>query len=308
MRVVFAGTPAAALPSLQALIDSHHDVVAVLTRPDAPTGRGRRLAMSDVAQVATDFEIPLLRPAKPTEPEFIKELVELAPDVCPVVAYGALLPQQVLDIPVHGWINLHFSLLPSWRGAAPVQHAIWHGDDITGATTFQIEAGMDTGPVFGTVVQEVRSTDTAGDLLESLANSGAQLLVHTLDAVESGEAAPIAQPSDGISYAPKITGDDARIAWGKPALGVDRQIRACTPHPGAWTMRGVDRLKLGPVTGRPDVTDLASAEIRVGKHQVLVGTATHAVELSTVRAPGKREMSASDWARGAHLASGEMLA
>ena len=307
MRIVFAGTPAAALPSLQALIDSDHEVVAVLTRPDAPTGRGRRLAMSEVAQLAAAQGIPLLRPVKPSEPEFVAELTRLAPDVCPVVAYGALLPQQVLDIPRHGWINLHFSLLPAWRGAAPVQHAIWHGDDITGATTFQIEAGMDTGPVFGTVVQSVGSTDVAGDLLASLADSGAQLLVQTLDAVELGQAAPVAQPNEGVSYAPKITADDARIDWGNPALGIDRQIRACTPNPGAWTRRGADRLKLGPVRMKPDVTNIPSGEVQVGKHEVLVGTATHAVELTSVRAPGKREMLASDWARGAHLTSGEPL-
>ncbi len=307
MRIVFAGTPAAALPSLQALIDSDHEVVAVLTRPDAPTGRGRRLAMSEVAQLAAAQGIPLLRPVKPSEPEFVAELTRLAPDVCPVVAYGALLPQQVLDIPQHGWINLHFSLLPAWRGAAPVQHAIWHGDDITGATTFQIEAGMDTGPVFGTVVQSVGSTDVAGDLLASLAESGAQLLVQTLDAVESGQASPVAQPNEGVSYAPKITADDARIDWGNPALGIDRQIRACTPNPGAWTMRGADRLKLGPVRMRPDVTSIPPGKVQVGKHEVLVGTATHAVELTSVGAPGKREMLASDWARGAHLTSGEPL-
>ena len=296
-----------ALPTLAALINSHHDVVAVVTRPDAQTGRGRRMAMSEVAELAEESGIPILRPQKASDPDFLAELTSLAPDACPVVAYGALLPQEVLDIPRFGWINLHFSLLPAWRGAAPVQHAIWRGDDITGATTFQLEAGMDTGPVFGTVVTPIRPSDTAGTLLVELAESGAELMVRTLDAIESGEASPVAQPPDGVSYAPKIVTEDARIDWSVPAIAVDRMIRACTPQPGAWTTRGDDRLKLGPVTLRPDISNLPIGEFAVGKNEVLVGTATHAVALGVVRAPGKRDMPAPDWARGARIVSGERL-
>lgn len=305
MRIVFAGTPAPAVPSLTALIAAGHDVAAVVTRPDAPTGRGRRLAMSDVAQVAVEHGIPLLKPAKAGDPEFIEQLRELRPDACPVVAYGALLPARVLDIPQHGWINLHFSLLPAWRGAAPVQHAVWHGDDITGATTFRLDEGMDTGPVFGTVVQPVGSSDTAGDLLTELSVVGAELLVRTLGAIESGEASPVPQPTDGVSYAPKIVVEDARVDWTNPARAVDRQIRACTPAPGAWTTRGEDRLKLGPVVVQPQDEGLVPGQLLVRKREVLVGTATNPVALSTVRAPGKREMPAADWARGAQLTSGE---
>lgn len=264
--------------------------------------------MSDVAELATEHGIPVLKPNRANDPDFIAELTELRPEACPVVAYGALLPTQVLQIPPHGWINLHFSLLPAWRGAAPVQHAIWHGDDITGATTFQLDEGMDTGPVYGTVVQGIRPTDTAGDLLRELAISGAELLVRTLDAIETGEAAPVVQPPDGVSMAPKITTDDARINWSHPAIAVDRQIRACTPAPGAWTNRGDDRLKIGPVSIRSDVSGLAPGELLVGKKDVLVGTATDPVELGLLRAPGKREMAAPDWARGAQLSSGEVLA
>lgn len=307
MRIVFAGTPSPAVPSLRAIIDAGHEVVAVVTRPDAPTGRGRRLAPSDVAVVAAEHGIPMLKPVKASDPDFIRELQDLAPDACPVVAYGALLPAPVLEIPVHGWINLHFSLLPAWRGAAPVQHAILHGDDITGATTFRLDEGMDTGPVFGTVVQPVRPTDTSGILLDELAVIGAELLVRTLAAVESGEAAPLAQPSDGVSYAPKITTDDARISWDRPALAVDRHIRTCTPAPGAWTNRVDERLKIGPVAIDSTTVDLAPGQLQVGKREVLVGTATSAVVLSTVRAPGKREMPAADWARGAQLSTGEIL-
>lgn len=263
--------------------------------------------MSEVAALATELGIPLLRPTKPTDPDFVEELARLKPDVCPVVAYGALLPQPVLDIPAFGWVNLHFSLLPAWRGAAPVQHAIWHGDDITGATTFRLEAGMDTGPVYGTVVQAIRASDTAGDLLTELSTAGAELLVRTLDAIESGEAVPVAQPSDGVSFAPKITAEDAHIDWSQPAVRIDRQVRACTPEPGAWTFRGDDRLRLGPMTPRPDVVGLPAGVIAVAKQYVLVGTATHALELGLVRAPGKRDMSAADWARGARLESGEQF-
>ncbi len=304
---MFAGTPSPAVPSLRAIIDAGHEVVAVVTRPDAPTGRGRRLAPSDVAVVAAEHGIPMLKPGKASDPEFIAQLKDLAPDACPVVAYGALLPAPVLEIPAHGWINLHFSLLPAWRGAAPVQHAILHGDDITGATTFRLDEGMDTGPVFGTVVQHVRSTDTSGDLLDELAIVGAELLLRTLAAIDSGEATPVSQPSDGVSYAPKITTDDARITWDRPAIAVDRHIRACTPAPGAWTNRAEDRIKLGPVAIDSNAVDLAPGQLQVGKREVLVGTSTSAVVLSTVRAPGKREMPAADWARGAQLTTGEIL-
>lgn len=307
MRVVFAGTPAPALPSLAALIASDHDVVAVVTRPDAPTGRGRKLAPSEVAVLAADHGIPVLKPMRPAEPDFVRSLSELNPDACPVVAYGALLPSEVLAIPKYGWINLHFSLLPAWRGAAPVQHAIWHGDELTGATTFRLDEGMDTGPVFGTVVTPIRPTDTAGDLLGELADSGAHLLTRTLDAIESGEVVAVPQPNEGVSMAPKISTDDARVDWRTPAIAIDRQIRACTPAPGAWTTRGDDRLKLGPVRVRLDAPTLAPGQLAVGKREVLVGTATSAVELSTVRAPGKREMAAPDWARGAQLGSDVVL-
>lgn len=307
MRIVFAGTPAPALPSLQALIDSRHDVLAVVTRPDAPTGRGRRLAASEVGELAAANGIRVLKPTKATDPDFIAALTQLAPDACPVVAYGALLPASVLAIPSQGWVNLHFSLLPAWRGAAPVQHAIWHGDDVTGATTFKLDEGMDTGPVYGTVVQSIRPTDTAGDLLAELAVGGAELLVRTLDAIESGEAVPVPQSGDGVSLAPKISTDDARVNWGHPATAIDRHIRACTPAPGAWTTRGEDRIKVGPVSMSAEQADLSPGQLLVGKREVLVGTATGTVALGTVRAPGKKEMAAADWARGAHLSSGEVL-
>jgi methionyl-tRNA formyltransferase len=307
MRIVFAGTPEPAVASLQALLGSRHEVAAVITRPDARTGRGRTLTRSPVAQVAAEAGIVTFKPENAADPDFLNELTAIDPDACPVVAYGALLRPAALAIPRFGWINLHFSLLPAWRGAAPVQHAIWHGDDITGATTFRLDEGMDTGPVFGTVTEAIGPRTTSGDLLTTLSEVGAHLLVATLDAIESGEAAPVDQPADGVSYAPKITTDDARINWGNPALAVDRQIRAVTPAPGAWTLLGEDRIRVASAQLRPDVDHLKPGELLVGKRDVVVGTATHGIELTLVRPPGKREMPAADWARGARLESGTVV-
>jgi methionyl-tRNA formyltransferase len=307
VRLVFAGTPITALPSLRALLASQHEVVAVVTRPDAPSGRGRTLHRSPVGALADEHGLEVLTPAKASDPGFLARLRELAPECCPVVAYGGLNPREALGLPRNGWINLHFSLLPAWRGAAPVQHAIWHGDDITGATTFLLEEGLDTGPVLGTMAEAIRPTDTAGDLLARLADSGAALLVRTLDAVASGVIAAVRQPGDGVSLAPKIAVDDARVDWSQPAVRVDRQVRACTPAPGAWTTFRGERLALGPLTPLPHDDALAPGEVAAGKHEVRVGTATHAVLLGEVRPAGKRPMAAADWARGVRPVSGEVL-
>ena len=251
MRVVFAGTPEVALPALDAIADSGHDLVGVVTRPDAPSGRGRRLVASPIAQRAEDLGVPVLRPAHPRDPAFQAELKALEPDCCPVVAYGAILPQSALDIPQHGWVNLHFSCLPAWRGAAPVQHAIWAGDEVTGATTFRIVKELDAGPAYGVMTERIRPTDTAGDLLARLAEGGAGLLVATLDGIAEGGLEARAQQAEGVSFAPKILVEDARIDWTEPAVAVDRRIRACTPEPGAWTMLDGLRIKIGPVTIEP---------------------------------------------------------
>ncbi|WP_431955362.1 methionyl-tRNA formyltransferase [Nocardia lijiangensis] len=306
MRVVFAGTPEPAVPSLRRLIESgRHEVVAVVTRPDAVAGRGRKVTRSPIAALADEHGIPVLTPRRPSEPEFIEQLTELAPDCCPVVAYGALLPQRVLDIPRFGWINLHFSLLPAWRGAAPVQAAIDAGDEITGASTFQIESGLDTGPVFGVVTERVAVTDTAGALLGRLAETGAHLLETTLDGVEDGTLHAVPQPTDGVSYAPKVVAEDGHIRWDLPALAISRRIRAVTPAPGAWTEVNGTRLKLGPVEMVEEV--LPERVIEVRKTGVFVGTATTAVRLDQVQPQGKRMMAALDWARGARLQHGAVV-
>ena len=310
MRVVFAGTPEPAVPSLRALLDSRHEVVAVLTRPDARVGRGRRTAPSPVREVADEAGVPVLTPRTLREEEVAGTLAGLAPDCCPVVAYGNLIPAPLLTVPRYGWVNLHFSLLPAWRGAAPVQHALMAGDEITGASTFLLDEGMDTGPVFGQLTEAIRPTDTSGDLLGRLAVAGARLLVATLDAIEEGAARPQPQPADGVSPAPKITVDDARIDWSAPALAVDRRIRGCTPAPGAWTTYRDERLKLEPVTllePAGDVPELAPGELHVESRRVLVGTGSHPVHLGLVRRAGRAAMPAADWARGVRPEPGERL-
>ncbi|MGW3784625.1 methionyl-tRNA formyltransferase [Micromonospora chokoriensis] len=308
MRVVFAGTPAVAVPALAAVAASRHELVAVVTRPDAPAGRGRGLSRSPVGEWADEHGVEVLTPARPREPEFLDRLRALAPDCVPVVAYGALVPPAALEIPRHGWINLHFSLLPAWRGAAPVQHAVLHGDELTGASVFQLEEGLDTGPVYGTLTDEIRAADTSGDLLGRLADSGAGLLVAVLDAIAEGTARAEPQPADGVSLAPKLTVDDARVRWGDPAFAVDRRLRACTPAPGGWTTFRGERVKLGPVVPEPDGPELKPGELLVEKSRVLAGTATVPVRLGEVRAAGKRAMGATDWARGVRVGTGEEFA
>ncbi|MFJ7216693.1 methionyl-tRNA formyltransferase [Amycolatopsis sp. NPDC098790] len=307
MKLVFAGTPEPAVPALRALLDSgRHEVAAVVTRPDAQAGRGRRVVRSPVGALADEHGIEVLTPARAGDPAFLARLTELAPDACPVVAYGALLPQAALDIPRLGWVNLHFSLLPAWRGAAPVQAAIRAGDEITGASTFRIVKELDAGPVFGVVTEAIGATDTAGGLLGRLAESGAKLLLSTMDGLADGSLVAREQPAEGLSYAPKVTVEDARVSFADPASAVDRQIRSVTPDPGAWAEFRDKRLKLGPVTVL-DEPGPPPGEIVVERKRVLVGTATKPLRLGEVQAPGKKRMAATDWARGSRIEQGERL-
>lgn len=297
MRLVFAGTPEPAAVALRRLLASEHEVVAVLTRPDARKGRGRTLHPSPVKALALEHGIEVLTPESLTRDDAIREqLTALAPDAIPVVAYGNLIPADMLDIPAHGWVNLHFSLLPKWRGAAPVQAAIAAGDEVTGATTFRIDEGLDTGDILDTLETVIGEAETSGELLERLAYVGADLLVETMDAFEVGTADPTPQPEEG-TYAHKINPADARVDWNQPAAVIDRGIRAHTPAPGAWTMRGEDRFKLGPVTPMGSGA-LAPGEAAFSKNEVLVGTADGDVRLGTIQPPGKKMMNAADWARG----------
>ncbi len=307
MRLVFAGTPQVAVPSLDAVAASRHELLAVVTRPDAPAGRGRHVVRSPVGEWADARGVEVLTPQRPREPAFLERLAELAPDCAPVVAYGALVPTAALAIPRYGWVNLHFSLLPAWRGAAPVQYSVLHGDEVTGASVFQLEAGLDTGPVFGTLTESVGPADTSGDLLARLAVSGAALLVEVLDGIEAGTLTAVPQAAEGVSLAPKLTVEDVEVRWSEPAFGVDRRIRAGTPAPGAWSRLRGERVKLGPVTVATDADRLPPGRIAVQRSRVLVGTATEPVALGEVRAAGKRAMSALDWARGVRPGPDEVL-
>jgi methionyl-tRNA formyltransferase len=304
VRLVFAGTPPVAVTALRALLTSQHTIEAVITRPDAPAGRGRRVEPSPVAVVAGELGIEVLKPVRPSDPSFQERLREIAPDCCPVTAYGALLPQSVLGIPRHGWVNLHFSVLPAWRGAAPVQHAILHGDDITGATTFQIVRELDAGPVFGVLTEPIRPADTAGDLLDRLAVSGAELLVATLDGIEDGTVRALPQSPEGVSLAPKLTPEDGRVDWKLPAHLIDRQIRACTPDPSAWTELDGARIKLWPVSllapSRPGEPGVPAGEGASGE--------PHAVEQVGAAAPGPGAITGPGAAAGpgASLAPGQL--
>jgi methionyl-tRNA formyltransferase len=309
MRLVFAGTPAVAVPSLQAILDcGRHEVAAVVTRPDKPAGRGRTVRTSPVKDLAEQHGVRVLQPPRAGDAEFLQSLRDIAPDCCPVVAYGALLPLPALEIPAHGWVNLHFSLLPAWRGAAPVQHAILAGDEITGATTFLIEEGLDSGPVFGRLTAEIGARETAGMLLERLAVDGAGLLLATLDGIADGSLYPRPQPTDGVTTAGKLTPDDARVDWSTPALRVDRVIRACTPAPGAWTTFRGKRLKLSPVDLVPEGSDLRPGALQVDGDAVLVGTASTPVRLIDVQPEGRAVMAAVAWARGVRLTADDVLA
>jgi methionyl-tRNA formyltransferase len=307
MRIVFAGTPAVALPALEAIAASRHELVAVVTRPDAPAGRGRQLLRSPIGAWADERGIEVLTPQRPRDPDFLDRLGAIDPDCVPVVAYGALVPPVALDIPRHGWINLHFSLLPAWRGAAPVQHAMLHGDELSGASVFQLEEGLDTGPVYGTLTEPIKPSDTAGELLDRLAVAGAGLLVSVLDGIEAASLEPVPQPHEGVTLAPKVGVEDAMVRWGDPAFAVDRRIRACTPNPGAWTTFRGERIKLGPVTIAQGGPALPAGELLVERGRVLVGTATEPVALGEMRAAGKKPMAADAWARGVRPAAGDRL-
>ncbi|SEE27869.1 methionyl-tRNA formyltransferase [Arthrobacter alpinus] len=296
MRVLFAGTPAVALPSLEALRAAGHEIVAVLTRPDAPLGRKRVMTPSPVAARAAELGLPIIKADK-IDAEASAAIAAAAPEVAGIVAYGALIPPSALSIPEHGWINLHFSLLPAWRGAAPVQHAVINGDEVTGASTFLLEKGLDTGPVYGTMTEAIRPTDTSAELLERLSHSGATLLAQTIDGLGAGRLTGVVQQGE-ISLAPKLTLEDGHVQWRDPALAINRRIRGVTTEPGAWTMLAGQRFKLGPVGMRTDITGLAPAQLHFEAKSVLVGTGSHAVELVDVQPAGKKLMKATDWARG----------
>ncbi len=308
MRVIFAGTPAIAVPTLEAILVAGHEVVAVITQPDAPGRRGKNLYPSPVKQAALDQGLLVHTPQKASDPEFVSEMTSLGADIAAVVAYGQILKPALLAATKHGWINLHFSVLPAWRGAAPVQRALMAGDSMTGASTFVIEEGLDTGPVVGTMTEVIRPNDTAGELLERLAHAGAPLMVHSLGALVDGTAVPQSQSTQGISYAHKLTREDAYVVWDRPSHVVDRQVRGCTPAPGAWTtLPDGSVAKIGPVEPIEGADATVPGQIHVSEVRVMVGTGTTPVALSWIAPAGKKQMDALAWARGARLSEHAML-
>ena len=308
MRLIFAGTPEIAVPTLAALEDAGHDIVAVLTQPDAPGRRGRTLHPSPVKVHALERGLDVWTPEKASAPEVVERVRALDVDAAAVVAYGQILRPRLLEAVRLAWVNLHFSVLPAWRGAAPVQRAIMAGDDVTGATTFILERGLDTGPVIGTLTERIRATDTAGTLLDRLGVLGAPLMVDSLAALDSGTARPLAQPEDGVSYADKLTREDAYVRWDLAAHVVDRRIRGCTPAPGAWTtLPDGSVAKLGPVSPRPQRARTVPGQLREEAGEVLVGTGTEPVALGWIAPAGKKPMPAADWWRGARLGEGAQL-
>lgn len=297
MKILYAGTPSVAVPPLVHLAERPDvEIVAVLTRTDAPVGRKKVLTPSPVAEEAGRRGLPVLK-ANRVDAELTERIRGLGADVAAVVAYGALVPQAALDAVPHGWINLHFSLLPQWRGAAPVQRALMAGDTVVGASTFLLEAGLDTGPVLGTMTDEVRPDDTAGTVLERLSRTAAPLLADSLRAVVDGSARPAPQQGD-VTHAPKLTAEDGRVRWSDPAVAVAHRVRGATPEPGAWTRLDERRLKLDLVLPRPDVRDLAPGRCVLRGDAVLVGTGSYAVQLTRVQPAGKKTMEATAWARG----------
>lgn len=303
LRLVFAGTPAAAVPSLERLAAGRHDVAAVVTRPAAPIGRKRVITPSPVAAAAERLGIHVIEAAR-MDDDATGRIGALRPDLGVIVAYGGLVREPLLSAPTHGWINLHFSLLPAWRGAAPVQHALIAGDAETGASVFRLVPELDAGDVYGMQSQAIRPEDTTGSLLEALADSGADLLADVVDAIASGTA--VARPQAGEpTFAPKLGLDDARLDWHRPAAEVLDRFRGVTPEPGAWTTVDDQRLKVLEAVAADDAADetgfagLEPGEITTVGRRVVIGTGTTPLELGRVQPAGRTAMAAGDWWRGA---------
>lgn len=297
MRVVFAGTPDAAVPSLDALLASGHEIVGVVTRPDAPRGRARTVTASPVAARAEAAGLTVLR-ADRLDEATTDRIASLRPDLGVVVAYGALVRERLLAVPRHGWVNLHFSLLPRWRGAAPVQHALIAGDVRTGACVFRLVGQLDAGDVLSSLTRPIGAEETAGDLLRALAEEGATLLEQTVEAIGRGSAHAVPQHGEA-TLAPKLTAQDGRLDWSARAAAVHGRFRGVTPEPGAWTTVHGARLKVLDLRrARGAAAPLPPGRIGAAGRRTLVGTGTEPLELVAVQPAGKRAMPAGDWLRG----------
>jgi methionyl-tRNA formyltransferase len=304
-RIIFAGTPEFALASLQALVAAGHEPCAVLTQPDRPAGRGKQLTASPVKSFAVERNIPVLQPATLRDEEQVEALADLKPDIMIVAAYGLILPQAVLDIPRAGCLNVHASLLPRWRGAAPIQAAILAGDEQTGVCLMQMEAGLDTGPVFACKAMEIGEREDAGALHDRLAAAGGALLVKHLDAILDGDLEAQAQDDNGATYAPKIRPADARLDWEQDATELERRVRAYNPVPGAWFMAGEERTKCWEAS-RIDGSAAPGTVLAAGPDGIAVACGTAALQLEQLQRPGKRRVTAAEYAAQVDLA-GKLL-
>jgi methionyl-tRNA formyltransferase len=296
MRLVFAGTPAVAIPALEELARGRHEIAAVITREDAALGRKRVLTPSPVASAAQDLRIATIK-ANRLDASVTDRVAALRPELGVIVAYGGLVREPLLSLPRHGWINLHFSLLPRWRGAAPVQRAVIAGDRVTGASVFQLVPELDAGDVFAEATRAIGPEETAGDVLDALAGIGAHLLAETVDAIEAGTAHSSPQSGEP-TLAPKLTIDDARVDPAGSAVEVFDRIRGVTPEPGAFVMLADQRFKILEAKPAPDEQSLAAGRPVLRDRRILMGTGTHPLELLTVQPAGKRPMAAADWWRG----------
>ena len=305
MRLIFAGTPAVAVPALHELARGAHEIAAVITREDAELGRKRVLTPSPVASAAQDLRLATIK-ANRLDASVTERVADLRPDLGVIVAYGGLVREPLLSLPRHGWINLHFSLLPRWRGAAPVQRAVIAGDAVTGASVFQLVPELDAGAVFAEATRAIGPAETSGEVLDALAVIGARLLATTVDAIAAGTAH--ASPQGGApTLAPKLTIDDARIDLSVDAGRAFDRIRGVTPEPGAFAMLGDQRFKILEAAPAPEEADLAPGRLALRDKRILVGTGTHALELITVQPAGRRPMTAADWWRGANDAAEVVL-
>lgn len=297
MRILFAGTPASAVVPLKRLLEEGLDIVGVLTRPDAPQGRRRVLTPSPVAARGEEIGLPVIK-ARTYDDAADAAVRELAPDVAAVVAYGAILPARALEAVPHGWINLHFSDLPEWRGAAPVQRAMMAGRKELTAVTFRIEQGLDTGPVYGSVTEPVGEEDTAGSMLERLGDSGGRLLARTLREIEQGTARP--EPQQGEpTHAAKLTLEDARLSFERTAAELEAQVRGVSPEPGAWAELNGERIKIEDLRGTGEPAEHPAGTVRLQGRKVLLSAADEDLVLGRIQPAGKKMMPAPDWARGA---------
>jgi methionyl-tRNA formyltransferase len=306
MKVLFWGTPEFALPALRALSDEGHDVVGVVTQPDRPAGRGRALTASPIKRAAEEEMIPVLQPERARGDEFLAEIRALEPEISVVVAYGQILRQEVLDLPTNGSLNIHASLLPELRGAAPIPWAIIRGYDTSGVTIMRMEAGLDSGPMLLQVPEPIRADETGTDLATRLSEIGAEAMIETLAMMETGEVDEVPQDHGRATYAPKLTRETTRLQWTLPAIDVARWIRGLDSVPGAWApMNGDQAVKF--FHPRVEIRAGAPGEVIEADDEVgvLIACGEHAVRVREVQPPGKRRMSAGEWIRGRGVRAGD---